>query len=276
MMVLVLEDDLKLILVTFRWCQSSTMLLMIVPIFDFSALIPASSISSVIFSMVYRLIIHVSVVISRTTVPFVYSSFWPCLVLWPCHSSESPQGKRGPRMYKFMKHIIFSLFRLLLVTFARMYLYPCPHQRLFLVTFTGMYSYFWMWRMYIDATQWTFLTFCFCVPSLWPHFIPFPLSPLHLESKLLGVKDLLFILLGFPRHASLRDRSPESSETYVTLDSWSSLIRTTFGVRTSFFPGSHLRVSRTPKTLGLLEKLSQRYAVPRDETTCAWFHLQRD
>ena len=38
-------------------------------------------------------------------------------------------------------------------------------------------------------------------------FLPFPLSPLHLESTLLGMKDLFFILLGFPRHASLRDRS---------------------------------------------------------------------
>ena len=78
--------------------------------------------------------------------------------------------------------------------------------------------------------------------------IPFPLSALHLESTLLGLKDLLFILLGFPRHASLRDRSPESSEPYVTLDSRNSLIRTTFGVHTSFFPGSHLRVFRTHQT----------------------------
>ena len=51
--------------------------------------------------------------------------------------------------------------------------------------------------------------------------------------------------LGFPRQVSLRDRSPESSEPYVTLDSRSSLIRTTFGVHTSFFPRPHLRVSRT-------------------------------
>ena len=55
--------------------------------------------------------------------------------------------------------------------------------------------------------------------------LPFPLSPLHLESTLLGMKDLLFVLLGFPRHASLRDRSPESSEPYVTLDSPSEKIR---------------------------------------------------
>ena len=43
-------------------------------------------------------------------------------------------------------------------------------------------------------------------------------------------RSFLFELLGFPRHASLRDRYPESSEPHVTLDSQSSLIRTTFGV----------------------------------------------
>ena len=112
----------------------------------------------------------------------------------------------------------------------------------------------------------------FFVPSLWPPFIPFPLSPLHLESTLLGLKDLLFVLLGFPRHASLRDRSPESSEPYVTLDSskvrWteqhSELIRLSSHVltleylalpgETSFFPCSHLRVSCTPGFWGLLEE----------------------
>ena len=90
--------------------------------------------------------------------------------------------------------------------------------------------------MSINATKWTFpyLLF-FYVPSLRPPFIPFPLSFLHLKSTLLGLKDLLFIVLGFPRHASLRDRSPESSEPYVTLNSRSSLIRTTFGVHSYFF-----------------------------------------
>ena len=75
----------------------------------------------------------------------------------------------------------------------------------------------------------------FCVPSLFPPFIPFSLFPLHLESALHGMKDLLFMLLGFRRHASLRDRSPASSEPYVTLDSRSSLNRTTFGTY-SFLP----------------------------------------
>ena len=145
-------------------------------------------------------------------------------------------------------------------------------------TFSGMYSYFWMWRMSINATKWTFLTFCFCVPSLWPPLIPFPLSFCTWNSTWLGVKDLLFVLLGFPRHTSLRDRSPESSEPYVNLDSRRSLTRTTFEVHTFSFPGSHLRASHTPLVFFfcLLEEfLSHRYAVPRDETTCACFHLQR-
>ena len=109
------------------------------------------------------------------------------------------------------------------------------------------------------------LPFVLCVPSLQPpFFIPFPLSPLHLESTLLGLKDL-------------RDRSPESSVPYVTLDSPSSLIRPTFGVHTSFFPGSNLRVPRTHPIFRVTWRiLSHRYAVLRDETTCACLHLQRE
>ena len=58
------------------------------------------------------------------------------------------------------------------------------------------------------------LSLVFDVPSLRPPFIPFSLSPFHLESILLETKDLLFVLLGFPRHACLRDRSPKSSELF--------------------------------------------------------------
>ena len=96
------------------------------------------------------------------------------------------------------------------------------------------------------------------------------------------MKDLLFGLLGFPRLASLRDRSPESSEPFVILGFPISTfclcvhLTTFFGVHTSFFPGSHLRVFRTPWIFRFTWRiLSHRYAVPRDETTCACFHLQR-
>ena len=50
-----------------------------------------------------------------------------------------------------------------------------------------------------------------------PPFIPFPVSPFHLESKMLGLKRYFIMLLGFPRHASLKDRSPELSAPFVTV-----------------------------------------------------------
>ena len=138
----------------------------------------------------------------------------------------------------------------------------------------GMYSYFWMWRMSINARKWTFLKFCFKVPSLWPPFIPFPLSPFASGINIAWDEGSCFCASRFRRHASPRDRSPESPVPYVTLDSRSSLIRTTFGVHTSFFTGSHLRVSRSPPDFsGYLKNFSHRYTVPRDETTCACFHL---
>ena len=124
--------------------------------------------------------------------------------------------------------------------------------------------------MSINATKWTFLIF-FKAPSLWPSFIPYPLSPLHLESTFLGVKDLLFIVFDFPRQASLRDQ----------------VSRIVWTIRNSRFPNIHiclcvhsphwcvhprfaeqnniwslyfflaefsLEISRTPQVLGLLEE----------------------
>ena len=80
-----------------------------------------------------------------------------------------------------------------------------------------MYSYYWMWRM---SNKWCKMDFPyrFFVCLLYDLLAIVPLSPFHLDSTLLGMKDLLFVLLGFPRHPSLRDRSPESSEPYVTLE----------------------------------------------------------
>ena len=87
----------------------------------------------------------------------------------------------------------------------------------------------------------------FCVPSLWPPFIPFPLSPFHLELTLLDMKDLLFVLLGFPKHA-VSER--QISRVFWTIRNSRFLeVRWTeqhSEVHTSFFPSSHLRVSRTP------------------------------
>ena len=85
-----------------------------------------------------------------------------------------------------------------------------------------------------------------------------------------GVKDLLFVLLGFTRHASLRDRSPEPSEPYVTLDSRSSLIRATLEVHTSFYPGPPLRVSRSTRKLRAYMKnfVSQIRCAARRDNSC--------
>ena len=117
--------------------------------------------------------------------------------------------------------------------------------------------------------EWLSLSFVFAL------FISFPSPPFHLESTLLGMKDLLFVLLRFTTHASLRDRSPESSEPYVTLDSRSSLSRPTSGVHTTFFPSSHLRVSRTHRVVGLLKEFWLTDTPSLDETSCVSFHLKK-
>ena len=77
---------------------------------------------------------------------------------------------------------------------------------------------------------------------------------------------------GFPRQASLKDRSPELSWTIrnsrfpnihilflctppaFVCTPRDSLSRTTSGVCTSFFPSSHLRVSRTPRVSAIREE----------------------
>ena len=92
----------------------------------------------------------------------------------------------------------------------------------------------------------------------------------------IGMEDLLFVRLGFQRHASLRDRSPESSGPYGTLDS--SKFAEHNDIR-----GSHFFLHRFTLDNILYSRierftwwiLSHRYAVPRDETTSACLHLQR-
>ena len=128
----------------------------------------------------------------------------------------------------------------------------------------------------------------FCVPLEKPPFIPFPPLPLRLESTLLGVKDLLFILLGFPRLASLRDRSPELSEPLVTrfpnffvCAPPHSCVHSRFAeqinIRSSnfFLPRITLEsISYTPGCRVTRRMLSHRYATSLDETACASFHLK--
>ena len=82
-----------------------------------------------------------------------------------------------------------------------------------------------------------------------------------LESTLFCVQDLLIILLGFPRHAFLKDRSPEFSLSHVTFDSGSSLIKTIIGIRV--FPQIHTREIPYPQNFEIYLKnyLSRRHAV---------------
>ena len=73
-----------------------------------------------------------------------------------------------------------------------------------------------------------------------------------------------------PKISSTNSHAGQYKEPYVTLDSRSSLIRTTFGVHTSFFPSSHLRVSRTPRTFeGYLKNIvSQIRCAARRDNMC--------
>ena len=54
-----------------------------------------------------------------------------------------------------------------------------------------------------------------------------------------------------------------------------SLSRPTSGVHASFFPSSHLRVSRTHRVVGSLEEFWLTDTPSLDETSCASFHLKK-
>ena len=161
----------------------------------------------------------------------------------------------------------FPHMRLLLRTFCGTFLYYVHTGHCSFEHSVGMYSYFWMWRMSINAAKWTCLIFCFYVPSLWPPFIPFPLS-LFASGVNIAWDERSFIHTSRFPEACVSERPPESSEPYVTLDS--SKFRWT-EPHSEFillpFPSSHLRVSRTlPDFEGVLEEFSSHwYAVPRDE-----------
>ena len=72
-----------------------------------------------------------------------------------------------------------------------------------------------------------------------------------------------------------RGRSPEMAAHFIcvytlriSVYTWDSLSRTTSGVCTSFFPSPHLRASRTPRVVGLLEEFfpQKRHVARRDST----------
>ena len=91
--------------------------------------------------------------------------------------------------------------------------------------------------MSINATKWTFLA-VLCA-AVWRPFTPCPLLPLHLESTLLGVKDLSFIVLGVPPEASVSERQ---------------ISRIVWSIRNSRFPNIHIFfVCRPPASVGTPE-----------------------
>ena len=158
--------------------------------------------------------------------------------------------------------------------------------------FPGVYMYFWISGC--PSMQQSGLSFSlFCVPLYDLLFIPCPLLPLHLESTLLVAKDLFSYfsvsrgmrlwktdLQNCPNHSWLSvSQYPYFVCVYtsrIRVYTRDSPSRSTSGVRTCFFPGSHLRVSQTPQVARLIEEfLSHRHAVLRDKTACASFHLEK-
>ena len=137
--------------------------------------------------------------------------------------------------------------------------------------------------MSINETKWTFLVIV-CVP-LKDTLSFLPLLPLHLESTLLGVKDLFFILLGFPKQAPLRDRSPDLSEPIVTLGFPISIFclcvhlphkcaHPRFAEQNNIWSlDVSPSISYSPSFRVTRRILSHRYAMSLDETACACFLL---
>ena len=106
-------------------------------------------------------------------------------------------------MYKFIKPKIISHVKKLYCSFEH---------------FPGVYMYFWMWRMSVNAAKGTFLIFLFLCAFFMTSFHSSSIVAFS-SVIIIAWNERSFVLLGFPRHASLRDRSPESFEPYVTLDS---------------------------------------------------------
>ena len=121
-----------------------------------------------------------------------------------------------------------------------------------------MYSYLWMWRMSTIAAKWAFLVVVLRA-SFMISFHSLSTAAFASGINIAWSERSFAHYLVFLRLPSLRDRSPESSEPYVTLASRDSLSRTASGICTPFFPSSHLRASR-PRWVS---KVSRRIFVPQ-------------
>ena len=163
--------------------------------------------------------------------------------------------------------------------------------RLFFRTLAGVYMYFWICRCpSMQQSGLSLLLFfaCFFTTS----FHSFSTATFASGINIAWSERSFTHTLGFPRQASRRDRCPELSEPYVTLG---SLIRTYYYCVHSFYLCVHPRLVEQNNIPSLyfflprftLESISyspgcrvtrrivcHRYAVSRDETTCARFHLK--
>ena len=146
-------------------------------------------------------------------------------------------------------------------------------------------------QMSINATKWTFLVVVFaCLFTT--SFHSFSTASFASGINIAWSERSFTHTLGFPRQASRRDRCPELSEPYVTLG---SLICTYYYCVHPFYLCVHPRlveqnnipslyfflprftlesISYSPGCRVTRRILSHRYAVSRDETTCAKFHLK--
>ena len=164
-------------------------------------------------------------------------------------------------MYKFIKH----------KTISHVNKYCCSFEH-----FSVVYMYFWVSGCPLMQQSGLSLLLFLCA-AIWPPSIPCPLLFLRLESTLLWVKDLFGHTLGLLKQASLRDRSPESSEPFATLGSCVHILficgytrdsqsRKISELCSSFLPIPHLRASRTSRVTGSKKFVPQTRRVTRQDS----------
>ena len=124
------------------------------------------------------------------------------------------------------------------------------------------------------------LSFPFVLPSLWPPFFLFHCRLFIWNQHCLRWKTFFWY---FSVSRGMRLWKTDLSQHPYFICVYTSRIRVytrdslsrSSGVCTSFFPGSHLSVSRTLQGLRVTRRvLSHRYATSLDETACASLHLR--
>ena len=194
------------------------------------------------------------------------SAFLSALQWHPCLALDLPCS---PRL------LVHPHLTLLLRTFTRMYSYLCPHLRLFLRTFSEMFLYFKMWRsMQQSGLSLPFVFVCaFFMTSSHPFSIVAFASGINITWD-----DRSFVCASrFPK-AYVSERQI-SRVIWTIPNSRFPKFADQNHIRSSYFllPRFTLEsISYSPDFFKVTWRiLSHRYAVPRDLTTCACFHLQR-